>query len=207
MALKAGYYGVKKSLIDLVKALASSVIVKDVGDGLEYDEETGELSAEIKSIGDGLELDENGELAATGKSTEYAVTEFDTGEKWINGGAIKGKIYKVKANQLQESTVTSQIVKGHIYTDLDMSNYEAMWIDLAHSFIYANNRSDAPLSTPLEFYATNGYVRINLQQVANKNDGNVTAYFDTTYACPMLTDSTKDNYILVTILYAEKVSS
>lgn len=71
MALKAGYYGVKKSLIDIVKSLASSVIVQSVGDGLEYDEETGELSSEIKSIGDGLVLDENGELSVDGDIGGY----------------------------------------------------------------------------------------------------------------------------------------
>lgn len=44
MALRAGYVGVKKSLIDVIKSLASSVIIKEVGDGLEYDDDTGELS-------------------------------------------------------------------------------------------------------------------------------------------------------------------
>lgn len=46
MALKAGYVGVKKSLISIINSLASSIIIKDIGEGLDYDEETGKLSSE-----------------------------------------------------------------------------------------------------------------------------------------------------------------
>lgn len=71
MALKAGYYGVKKSLIDTIRAITSSLLIQDIGDGLEYDEETGELSSDIKSVGDGLVLDENGELSVDGDIGGY----------------------------------------------------------------------------------------------------------------------------------------
>lgn len=46
MALKAGYKGVKKSVLDSLLSLLGSVVIKDVGDGLTLDS-SGELSADI----------------------------------------------------------------------------------------------------------------------------------------------------------------
>lgn len=206
MALKAGYYGVKKSIIDIVKSLGSLVLVKDIGDGLDYDEETGELSSDIKSIGDGLELDENGELNALAKGTNYSFTEFDTGETWINGEPIKGRVYKVKANELELGTVTSNNVKGHIFTDLGVDDYEAVWVDISKSFIILGTRSESPYVTPLVYPTSNSYVRVNVQQAASINNGKITVYFDATYSTGVLSQVSGENYIVVTLLYVEKSS-
>lgn len=81
MALKAGYNGVKKSILDKLLALAGSVIIKSIGDGLDYDETTGELS----SVASGL--------------PDYVLnTEVDTGRKWVDGKEIYSKITAVYKN-------------------------------------------------------------------------------------------------------------
>ena len=46
MALKAGYYGIKKSFIDKLSALLSAKVIKSVGNGLSLSEQ-GEIAADI----------------------------------------------------------------------------------------------------------------------------------------------------------------
>lgn len=58
MALKAGYKGVKNSLISFVESLVGSKVIKSIGDGLSLSE-AGELEV---NIGDGLSASEAGEL-------------------------------------------------------------------------------------------------------------------------------------------------
>ncbi len=60
MALKAGYKGVKKSVLDSLLSLLGSLAIKDVGDGLTLDSD-GELSVDV---GDGLTFSSDGELSA-----------------------------------------------------------------------------------------------------------------------------------------------
>ena len=61
MALKAGYKGVKKSVLDSLLSLLGSVAIKDIGDGLALDSD-GELAADIDTST--MEFTEEGKLAA-----------------------------------------------------------------------------------------------------------------------------------------------
>ena len=67
MALRAGYYGIKKKILEKVNALPG-----------------------IKTIGTGLSLSSAGVLSATG-GIDYSTTEQDTGIKWIDGKTIYKK--------------------------------------------------------------------------------------------------------------------
>ena len=117
MALKAGYYGVKKAMSSAIQSMISrfgdALVIKSIGDGLELSEDD-ELSSEIKSIGDGLELSEGGELSAEIKSigeglalseegvlsststggVDYSNTEQNLGIKWTDGKSVYRKVVR-----------------------------------------------------------------------------------------------------------------
>lgn len=77
MALKAGYYGLKSAIKRKLEKLAAD----------------SEGMLVIKSLGDGLNLTDQGELDITiTGSFDYSTTEFDTGQKWIDGKEIYGKV-------------------------------------------------------------------------------------------------------------------
>ena len=78
MALKAGYKGVKKSVLDSLLSLLGSLAIKDVGDGLTLDSD-GELSVDV---GDGLTFDSGGELLA----------DIDTDTMEFKDGKLAAKI-------------------------------------------------------------------------------------------------------------------
>lgn len=200
MALRAGYYGIKKNVLSAISGLSGAKIIKTIGDGLKLTA-AGKLSCDIDT--DSM-MFKSGKLAAKVSSTQYATTEFETGEKWINGKEIKGKVFKLKANELQVGTVTSSNVKGHIFTDMGIDDYEAVWVDLSKSFIILGTRSESPYVTPLVYPTSNSYVRVNVQQAAAINDGKITVYFDATYGTGVLSNVSGDNYIVVTLLYVEK---
>ena len=72
MALKAGYYGVKKAILGTINSLAGALV--------------------IKSLGDGLELSESGELSCTATGgVDYSTDEQDTGLKWTDGRTVYQK--------------------------------------------------------------------------------------------------------------------
>lgn len=74
MALRAGYYGIKKALLRKLEALTNAVV--------------------IKSIGDGLNISAAGELSSTSTGGfDYSTTEVDTGQKWIDGSIIYSITY------------------------------------------------------------------------------------------------------------------
>lgn len=93
MALKAGYVGVKKSFVGLIKSLATSVIIKEVGDGLEYDSDTGELSS-------------------TGGGYNYSTTEVSTGQKWVDGKDIYSLVIGLESPVSVPSTQGDITVPG-----------------------------------------------------------------------------------------------
>ena len=116
MSLKAGYRGIKNSLAvgmsSFVQKFKNALVIKSIGSGLDFSEagelsaaiksigdgltlsQAGALSADIKSIGSGLTLSEAGELSANAQSMVYSTTEFDTGEKWIDGNSIYGIVFQ-----------------------------------------------------------------------------------------------------------------
>lgn len=88
MALRAGYYGIKKSVLRTIEGLAGSKLIKTIGNGLKLTN-AGTLSVDIDS--DTMEF-KNGKLSVidSGGSYDYSTSEFDTGQKWINGKSIYG---------------------------------------------------------------------------------------------------------------------
>ena len=99
MALKAGYKGVKKTLIDAIKNLSGAVVIKTVGDGLNLTN-AGKLNVKAATasaiggvkVGAGLSIN-NGVLSADTQSLVFSTSEFDTGWKWIDGKTIYGKVF------------------------------------------------------------------------------------------------------------------
>lgn len=82
MALRAGYYGVKKKLIESIAKFTDALV--------------------IKTIGTGLNLSNEGELTCTvDPSTgliDYSTTEQDTGIKWIDGKAVYQKSFNLESS-------------------------------------------------------------------------------------------------------------
>lgn len=92
MALRAGYYGLKKKVLTQLTGIAYKFI-----DALA-----------IKTIGDGLTLSDDGELNCTvSGGSDYSLTEVDTGEKWIDGKNIYKRVYDLGTNGLSISYQTS----------------------------------------------------------------------------------------------------
>ena len=88
MALKAGYVGIKKSMLGVISSLAGAKIVKTIGDGLKLTS-AGELSADINT--ETMEFI-NGKLSAKTAAVDYDTDEVDTGAKWTDGKTIYRKV-------------------------------------------------------------------------------------------------------------------
>lgn len=83
MALRAGYYGLKKKVLTQLTGLAN-----EFTDALP-----------IKTIGDGLNLSAEGELTCTvSGGSDYSLAEVDTGENWIDGKRIYKRVYELGTN-------------------------------------------------------------------------------------------------------------
>ena len=101
MALRAGYIGIKKSLLGVINSLSSAKIIKSLGDGLNLTS-AGKLnltSATASKIGGvkvgaGLEMD-NGVLNVTIKGGfDYSTGDpVYTGSNWIDGNPIYAKTF------------------------------------------------------------------------------------------------------------------
>lgn len=94
MALKAGYIGIKKSMLGLINSIASAKIIKSIGNGLKLTT-AGALSVNIDS--DTMEF-KSGKLASKATALDYLTTEQNTGVKWVDGKDIYRKSYSVKSN-------------------------------------------------------------------------------------------------------------
>ncbi len=101
MALKAGYIGIKKSMLGLINSLASAKLIKSFGDGLNLTN-AGKLNMTAATaskiggvkVGDGLEITGQGVLNCTVTGGfDYSSDEFDTGQKWIDEKTIYGKVF------------------------------------------------------------------------------------------------------------------
>ena len=89
MALKAGYKGVKKSVLDFISSLSSAKIIKTIGDGLNLTS-SGELDVEINP--ETMEFVEN-KLSAKSVNVDYSTDEQDMGVKWIDEKTIYSKVF------------------------------------------------------------------------------------------------------------------
>lgn len=99
MALKAGYIGIKKSMLGLINSLASAKLIKSFGDGLNLTN-AGKLNLTAATaqkmggfkVGSGLSMtDGRLDCTVTG-GYQYSTTKFDTGLKWTNGATVWGKV-------------------------------------------------------------------------------------------------------------------
>lgn len=88
MALRAGYVGVKKSLLGVINSLAGAKVVKSIGDGLKLTA-AGKLSADINT--ETMEF-KSGKLSAKATSINYDTDEVATGNKWIDDKDIYVKV-------------------------------------------------------------------------------------------------------------------
>lgn len=89
MALKAGYIGVKKSMLGLINSISSAKIIKTIGNGLKLTS-AGTLSADIDT--DTMEF-KGGKLSAKASAADFSTDETETGVKWIDGKMIYKKTH------------------------------------------------------------------------------------------------------------------
>lgn len=94
MALKAGYYGIKKVLIDKINSLAGAVVIKSIGDGLDLSE-AGELSSTISlpNLFSGEEVDTGWKIGNAPVYAKFLQTDtYSTGVEGAKIGEIAGTI-------------------------------------------------------------------------------------------------------------------
>lgn len=95
MALRAGYYGIKKSLLSKISQLSGAVIIKSIGSGLTLSE-AGELSSDSSGTTE-IDLDfstftdyvENASVMTVSKTADSVSFQYGT------GGAIGARVAKV----------------------------------------------------------------------------------------------------------------
>lgn len=100
MALKAGYIGIKKSMLGIINGLASAKLIKSFGDGLNLTQ-AGKLNMTAATtskiggvkIGEGLNINDGVVSVSASCVVDYSSTEVDTGIKWIDGKTIYAKSY------------------------------------------------------------------------------------------------------------------
>ena len=117
MALKAGYYGVKKAILGTINSLAGALV--------------------IKSLGEGLELSDAGELSCTSTGgVDYSTTEQDTGLKWVDGKDIYQKTYMVDLTS--DSLNVDLDIEGTISSVIKI---EGVWTDGSGVFNFSYSRT------------------------------------------------------------------
>ena len=109
MALRAGYYGIKKNVLDVISKLSGAKVIKTIGDGLKLTT-AGKLSCDIDA--ETMEF-KNGKLAAKSTGFDFSTVEFNTGKKWIDGGDIYGIV-------LNNATIT--VPGGSNFGTIDLTN-------------------------------------------------------------------------------------
>ena len=123
MALRAGYVGVKKSMLGLINSLTNAKIIKTIGDGLKLTS-AGTMSVDIDT--DTLEFD-NGKLTAKSKGVLYDVSEEITSQvigiyKDANGEKPLKRAYitfdSVTLSAWNRKAVTSLNVDKAVQVDL-----------------------------------------------------------------------------------------
>ena len=95
MALRAGYYGIKKSLLSKISQLSNAVIIKSIGSGLTLSE-AGELSSDSSGTTE-VDLDfstftdyvENASVMSVNKTADSVTFQYGS------GGAIGARVAKV----------------------------------------------------------------------------------------------------------------
>ena len=118
MALKAGYKGIKKSVLDSLLTLLGSVVIKEIGDGLTLDTD-GELSADINDVGDGLTLSESGTASVDIDSNTMEFTEDGKLKSKVTSGYTQDILWG-NDTITYPPTKPSTVDLSHAYDDYDM---------------------------------------------------------------------------------------
>lgn len=124
MALKAGYKGIKKNVLDSLLTLLGSVVIKEIGDGLTLDSD-GELSADINDVGDGLTLSESGTASVDIDTDTMEFTEGGKLKAKITSGFSMEQIY----NGNGEPAATGADVS--LISDKHFSDYDLIILDIS----------------------------------------------------------------------------
>lgn len=129
MALKAGYIGIKKSMLGLLNSLPSAKLIKSFGDGLNLTN-AGKLNMTAATaskiggvkVGEGLKIND-GVLSIDGSGLiDYSTEEQDTGIKWTDGKKIYQKSYNIG-----NATSTKQLIDT-LGSDLsEIISYYGSW--------------------------------------------------------------------------------
>lgn len=114
MSLKAGYIGVKKSMLGIINSLSVAKIIKTIGNGLKLSN-AGSLAADLDN--DTMEF-KNGKIAAKAVAVNYSTTEKLLPEKWLNGESLYRKVFTFDTTQTIPSNGAVLISEG--YSDIDM---------------------------------------------------------------------------------------
>lgn len=114
MALRAGYYGLKKSMISFISSLSDAKIIKSIGNGLKLSN-AGAISADIDSST--MEF-KNGKIAAKAVSVNYSTDEALLPEKWVDGKDLYRKVFPFGSTQTIPANGAVLITEG--YSDIDM---------------------------------------------------------------------------------------
>ena len=105
MSLKAGYSGIKKSMIGLINSLSSTKLIKSFGDGLNLTN-AGKLNLTAATasklggikVGEGLEINSSGLLSVNiSGGIDYSLDEVDTGLTWIDDKPIYQKTFQAES--------------------------------------------------------------------------------------------------------------
>lgn len=91
MALKAGYYGIKKDLINLIKSLSGTKVIKTIGDALNLTA-AGRLNVKVDGVT--VKIVDNKLTAET--AVTYESGEVDTGDVWIDENKIYRSIFSIE---------------------------------------------------------------------------------------------------------------
>lgn len=153
MALKAGYIGIKKSMLGLINSLGSAKLIKSFGDGLNLTS-AGKLNLTAASaskmggvkVGEGLSI-ENGVLSASGGGLVYE-------EEKNKAGSLNGMMYYTQLIQFYKDGAAAPgwTNTGSQWTN---ENFAAGDIDLILRYVIINETSGGAYSL------TSGTVQFN----------------------------------------------
>lgn len=129
MALKAGYIGIKKSMLGLINSLASAKLIKSFGDGLNLTSAgklnmTSATASKIGGVkvGEGLEITDGVLNVTSTGAVDYSTEEVDTGVKWVDGKTIYRKTYNIG-----NATSTKQLIDTLGSELSEVINYFGSW--------------------------------------------------------------------------------
>lgn len=208
MALKAGYHGIKKSLLDKLLQMSGALVIKSLGTALSLSD-AGELrvrnasdshSGVIQPDGETTSI-VDGKLVSKG-GVSFTALEQDTGLKWVNGKKIYQKTYYFNKTDLDTCTTNESI--GRFVTGISKGDVDLIWIDESASFVktYAQS-NETVMSTPVNYASENGkIIRTNIQTESNPtSDSPLNIYYKATYNTVSVYNYGVDVYI--TLLYTK----